>query len=159
MSETPFYLKISFRGEDASRWISYKYTLMSVVNWRISDSFGQVATPIRDKVSKIREFINTAPSLRYDAASNMLIVDISTNISIPLTQVVKQTMLENIVEESDDSWSDTSLELDPPAFIIAECGTVHTRCQDDIREIDALTKKVQVLHDENDLLRSLIFRR
>lgn len=159
MSETPFYLKISFRGEDASRWVSYKYTIMAVIGWKISNSFGQIAMPIRDKVSKIREFITSAPILKFDASRNKIMVNISPNISIPLTQMISQPRLPDIVEESDDSWFDESLEPDPPRFIIADCKNQHIRCQDDIYEIDELMRKVRTLCEENDFLRALIFRR
>lgn len=159
MSETPFYLKISFRGQDASRWVSYKYTLLAAVGWKLSDSFGHAPMPIRDKINKIREFVMVAPTLRFDAPSNNIIVDIAPNLAIPLTQIVKQPALADILEESDDSWCDVSLELELPKFVIADCEGVHTRCQDDVHEIDALLRKVRALHEENDFLRALIFRR
>lgn len=157
MFDTPFCLKISFRGEDASRWTSIKYTLMSIVNWRVSDAFGKPVS-VRDKVEEIRNFIKNVPHLRFDAATNTIRASIAPHITIPMTQIIKLPRLQDIAEESDDSWSD-SIEFEPPKFVVSECGDIHVRCQDDIDEIADLSHKIQMLHKENDFLRSLLFRR
>jgi hypothetical protein len=118
-----------------------------------------VSIPIRDKINKIRDFISNAPTLRFDARGNVIVADIAPNISIPLNHIIKQPQLPDIAEESDESWSDSSFQIEPLGYIIANCEDVHTRCQDDIAEITALTRRIGVLEAENDLLRGLIFRR
>lgn len=154
MSETPFYLKMSFRGEDASRWESHKYTMLAIVGWKMSDSFCQVPMSIRDKVDKIRDFISNAPTLRFDARGNMIIADISPNISISMNHIVKQSQLPDIAEESDDLF-----QIEPLGYVIADCNDVHIRCQDDIVEMVALKSRISAIESENELLRGLIFRR
>lgn len=157
MTDTPFCLKISFRGEDATRWASIRYTMMAAAVWKVSDSFDKPMS-IREKIDGIRKLIENPPELRFDAGINSIRANIGSNISIPMAKIVITPRLNDIAEESDDSWSDASVELDPPKFIIAACREIHTRCQDDIYEIADLMRKIQTLHDENDFLRSLVFR-
>lgn len=158
MSDIPFYLKISFRGEDTTRWASVRYTMLNIAGWKVSDAFGQQMS-IREKIDAIRNLIGRPPELRFDAPSNAIMANIGPNVSIPLTQIIKQPRLEDIAEESDDSWSDASVELEPARFIIADCSNIHIRCQDDIREIVELTRVIRALGDENEFLRTLMFRR